>query len=359
MHTYQMTILDEGMGRLLAVFASRAIADEWWRAVSTSAYAHFIDRVAPQLYTHDAVQCNLGGFFDMPQFKPIADRFRGRMFFTMLNDRSGLDITMIPPQEINDHVSGGWYHIRSVSNHALGWRYDATKNEFQLSNVAREHIRLQVNIRTGVPAGTIMVGEDQITLHISPQLHIYAEKSGQLKARPELPGDFRFLELESGNFATSELDSTVVFVDNADYSADSTVTLRSWELVPALSPTSRKMIPEAFIAENELPNITAGHSSAEHSKEPPKYIASTAARPGNLNTVGSAGIGFDRNTYGMYFFIRLKGTDKYLSPKNNSNTEGVQLEVCPRTVNNNRVLPSSWTVMARCITPTVALRLTL
>lgn len=119
-----------------------------------------------------------------------------------------------------------------------------------MTSVGRKHIRLQVNIRTGMPAGTIMVGEDQITLHISPQLHVYAEKSGQLRARPEVPGDFRFLELESGNFATSELDATVVFVDNADYSADSTVTLGSWQLVPALSPASRKRIPEASIAEN-------------------------------------------------------------------------------------------------------------
>lgn len=106
--THIEQILDEGTGRFLAVFASRAEADEWWRAISSNPKTRFINRLAPQLYTYDATQCNLSGFFHMPQFKSIADRFRGRMFLSMLNDKNALVTNIIPAKEITDHVSGGW-----------------------------------------------------------------------------------------------------------------------------------------------------------------------------------------------------------------------------------------------------------
>ncbi|KZP22861.1 hypothetical protein FIBSPDRAFT_738173 [Athelia psychrophila] len=237
-------VVDEATFRLLAVFASLAVADEWWRAmsVSTSPHAKFIKRVAPQFYAHDATQCNLSGFFDVPEFKPIADMFRGRMLFTPLNDGL-LGISIIPPQEITDHISGGWYHIRSVSDHALYWHYDTAENKIRASE--GEPTQFRIGIRNGAPEKTILVGTDRITLYIGSQLYVYEELSGQLKARPGSPGDFRFRELESGNFAMSE-DATVVFVDNAD----SNKRLVGWELSPALSPSPRETTPEHFDSEN-------------------------------------------------------------------------------------------------------------
>ncbi|KZP16314.1 hypothetical protein FIBSPDRAFT_794583, partial [Athelia psychrophila] len=132
-YAYIANILDEATFRLLAIFASRTVADEWWRAVSASPHARFIKRAAPQFYAHDATQCNLSGFFEMPEFKPIAEKFRGRMLFTQLNDGL-LGITIIPPQEVTDHISGGWYHIRSAANHALCWHYDAAENKIRASD---------------------------------------------------------------------------------------------------------------------------------------------------------------------------------------------------------------------------------
>ncbi|KZP04409.1 hypothetical protein FIBSPDRAFT_767484, partial [Athelia psychrophila] len=234
-------IFDEATFRLLAIFASPAVANDWWRAVSTSPHARFIKRVAPQFYAHDATQCNLSRFFEMPEFKPIAEMFRGRMLFTQLDD--GLGITIIPPQEVTDHISGGWYHIRSASNHALCWHYDAAENKIRASD--KESTQFRISIRKGFPEETILVGEDRITLYIRSQLCVYVEQSGQLKAQVGSPRDFCFRELESGNFAMSE-DASVVFVDNAD----STLQLMSWEISPALSPGPREKTPEDFDAEN-------------------------------------------------------------------------------------------------------------
>ncbi|KZP05352.1 hypothetical protein FIBSPDRAFT_355703 [Athelia psychrophila] len=242
-YAYIANNVDEETGHLLAVFASRTVADEWWRALSTSTHAAFIKRAAPQFYTYDARRCNLGGLFYMPQFKPIANMFRGQMFLTQLNGKTGLSTTIIPPQEITDYVSGGWYHIRSTSDRGLYWHYDAVGNEIQVSD--KEHTRFRIDICKGMPEGTIMVGSDQINLHVTSQLHVYAEQSGQLKARAGLPGDFSFRQLESGNFATSK-DATVVFVD----SPDSTLRLGSWELVQALSPAQNDITLESLDADN-------------------------------------------------------------------------------------------------------------
>ncbi|KZP22937.1 hypothetical protein FIBSPDRAFT_738288, partial [Athelia psychrophila] len=235
-------IFDEATFRLLAIFASPAVADEWWRAVSTSPHARFIKRVAPQFYAHDATQCNLSGFFEMPEFKPIAEMFRGRMLFTQLNDGL-LGITIIPPQEVTDHISGGWYHIRSASNHALCWHYDVAENKIRGSE--EEPTQFRISIRKGFPEETILVGEDRITLYIGSQLYVCVEQSGQLKAQAGSPSDFRFRELENGNFAMSK-DASVAFVDDAD----STLRLMSWELSPALSPSPSETTPEDFGAEN-------------------------------------------------------------------------------------------------------------
>lgn len=44
----------------------------------------------------------------------------------------------------------------------------------------------------------------------------------------------------------------------------------------------------------------------------------------------SAGIGFERDTYGMYFLIREKGSRNYLGTYYCGKVEGVQLRLWPR-----------------------------
>ncbi|KZP22853.1 WD40 repeat-like protein, partial [Athelia psychrophila] len=174
--------VDQATFGLLAVFASRAVADEWSRAISASPHARFIERVAPQFYTHDATQCNLSGFFDIPHFKPIADVFRGRMQLIQLND--GLLGTTIMPQEVTDHISGGWDHIRSVSDHALCSYHDPAEHHIQASD--EEPTQIRISIRNGGPEGTILAGEHRITLHIDTQLPAKLGPSEQSRCQEDL-----------------------------------------------------------------------------------------------------------------------------------------------------------------------------
>ncbi|KZP23443.1 hypothetical protein FIBSPDRAFT_1042895 [Athelia psychrophila] len=239
-YAYIANIGDEETFRWQAVFANRAVADEWWRAMSASAHARFIKRVAPGVYAQDATQRSLSGFFDIPELKPIAEMFRGRVQFTNLNDGTA---PTLPPREVTDHISGGWYHIRSISNHALCWHYDAAENRIRASG--DEPTPFRISIRNGVPEETIMASKDRITLYISSHLHVDIGQSGQLQARAGSPVDFKFHQLESGDFAMFE-DASVVFVD----AADSTLRLMSWELFPAPSPTQHETTIEPSDAEN-------------------------------------------------------------------------------------------------------------
>jgi len=98
--------------RMVIIFATRSIADEWWRAVSTSDIPILkgnIKRVTPQFYTHDTGQWNVYEFFTEQRIHQIAERFRGKMFLVLENDRPGRGITIIPTQSIVDHASGDWW----------------------------------------------------------------------------------------------------------------------------------------------------------------------------------------------------------------------------------------------------------
>lgn len=95
--------------RMVITFASRAVADEWWRAVSTSDapfLRNSIQRITPHLYSHDTDQFALNSFFNTPELKAISDNFRGKMF-PVVDDAPA--ITIIPTEPIVDHVSGDWY----------------------------------------------------------------------------------------------------------------------------------------------------------------------------------------------------------------------------------------------------------
>lgn len=114
------------------------------------------------------------------------------------------------------------YYIRSISNRASCWYYDAQINAIRLSDT--ERTRFRVTIRDGnLPEGTIMVGEDHVALCIGDQ-HVCVEKSGQLTAGAGDLGDFRLCELESASFDIK--DGTVVYAG----SNASSLKQARWEL---------------------------------------------------------------------------------------------------------------------------------
>jgi len=64
---------------------------------------------------------------------------------------------------------------------------------------------------------------------------------------------------------------------------------------------------------------------------------SSHSSTGNADTASSAGIGFEKNKCGMYFFIREKGTATYLTSDLCCRTEGTQLIVHPCNNKNEKV----------------------
>ena len=99
---------DDWSYRYLIVFATRAIADEWWRAVSTSSVSRFpasIRRITPHFYTHDPGRAHIADALKTPK---VATQFVGRVFMTLLDDRGGRQMHPIPSSLTTDHISGNW-----------------------------------------------------------------------------------------------------------------------------------------------------------------------------------------------------------------------------------------------------------
>ena len=104
----QTALSASNKSRTIIAFASRAVADEWWRAVSTSnipSLQNGIYCITPHLYAYDAHQFALNNIFDTPELQAISDNFRGKMY--AVEDGSP-SITIIPTEPIVDHVSGNW-----------------------------------------------------------------------------------------------------------------------------------------------------------------------------------------------------------------------------------------------------------
>lgn len=90
----------------MIVFTSSAVADEWWRAVSAATTTPFptsVQRVTPQFYTHNAATANISTSITTTG---VATQFLGQVFFTLLNDRDGRILSIIPEQDVTDTVNG-------------------------------------------------------------------------------------------------------------------------------------------------------------------------------------------------------------------------------------------------------------
>ncbi|KAF9480243.1 hypothetical protein BDN70DRAFT_625204 [Pholiota conissans] len=210
--------------RMVAVFANRAVADEWWRAISTSSVSSHFQRLSPQFYTHDASKANVYDFFTDSRFSNISDQFRGKLLLTVLEDTyARISFSVIPVQEVTDHISGNWciyllslsevpksrplrFYIRSKTDPARYWQL-SNGGELCLSNTA--HTRFQVKARN-VPDGTVMIGSDMIYLHVgvgkqnlivSDYHHALTGSSGLQAVSEGVPHEFCFSDLENGHFS--------------------------------------------------------------------------------------------------------------------------------------------------------------
>lgn len=105
-NVYSPQINDDWSWRYVIVFASGSVADEWWRAVSTSKntkYSDSIKRINPQFYTQDPNQAAAYNSLNDPT---VASNFLGKVFFTLLPVRDDRALSVIPAQNWTDNVSG-------------------------------------------------------------------------------------------------------------------------------------------------------------------------------------------------------------------------------------------------------------
>ncbi|KDQ16516.1 hypothetical protein BOTBODRAFT_144598 [Botryobasidium botryosum FD-172 SS1] len=162
-YAYAKNINDDWSYRYLIVFASRSVADEWWRAVNGSgtAYATSVNRVTPQFYTHNPGTAIIANTVNDPK---VASAFLNKVFFTLLNDRDGRILSIIPEQEYTDPASGNLFYIRSKVDPRDFWY---TSDNYSISVSRERRTRFRITLRSDVnPKGTIMIASDDIYISI-------------------------------------------------------------------------------------------------------------------------------------------------------------------------------------------------
>ncbi|KAG2106561.1 uncharacterized protein F5147DRAFT_653806 [Suillus discolor] len=194
-YAYVKHLTNNRTSRYVITFANRAVADEWWRAVSTSTtgFANGIQRVDAQFYTHET---HLAHTPDSLTTAGVATQFLGKVFFTLLNDLNmnhrGLNI--IPPLDhFVDHISGNSFFIRSKVTPYDYWYRPQSCNAVYVSRT--ERTRFTISRTDRGTAGTVMIGSDKITVKLTT-----VNLTGQASLSPDPQSELTFSALLS-NFA--------------------------------------------------------------------------------------------------------------------------------------------------------------
>lgn len=204
-YAYVQDINGHWSSRYVVVFASRAVADEWWRCVSTSAntifkYSDSIRRITPQFFTHDVAKASaaLSTFEDQ-----VASRFSGKMFFTPLPESA---LSVIPILDFADHVSGNSFFIRSKVSPSEYWYCPGSStgnvtpnSKVYVSRTERTRFRVQLISERKDTTGTIMIGSDEITITLtSTNLSIRISRSSHLIVSKSPESGLKFSDLVNG-----------------------------------------------------------------------------------------------------------------------------------------------------------------
>jgi len=205
-YAYAKNINDDWSARYLITFATRDVADAWYRAVTDSVakgYMRFagVQRVASQFYTHDE------HITDTITDAQVALHLRGQIFFTLLNDKNDRIFSIIPVLNYDDRRSGYGFYIRSVSHPDSYWYYDSLR--IVASRDRRTRFTITMADRTRA-AGTIMISSDDIYITVHGANIGVANQHNQLSNSTNpfpfklssLNGDFQVTDFFSDGNAT-------------------------------------------------------------------------------------------------------------------------------------------------------------
>lgn len=181
-YVYAKNINDDWSYRYLITFATRDVADAWYRAVIDSVaggYQRFatVQRVTSQFFTHNP---GLGNIPDTITDPKVALSLRGQIFFTLLNDRDGRILSVIPILNYVDRSSGDRFYIRSVSQPDVYWFYDGSR--VVASRDRRTRFTITIADKKRAPS-TIMIGSDEVFITLSSGSNIgVANQQDQLSS---------------------------------------------------------------------------------------------------------------------------------------------------------------------------------
>jgi len=175
-YAYAKNISDDWSYRYVIVFASSAVADEWWNAVSSATSTPFpasVKRITPQFYTHNPATANISTSITNSQ---VAAQFLGQVFFTLLNDRDGRILSIIPEQYVTSNINGNTYFIRSKVEPKEYWYCPGSSGNIvpgtgiRVSPTDRTRFRIHI---TNKPSDdkSIMIGSDDISITL-PQTNL-------------------------------------------------------------------------------------------------------------------------------------------------------------------------------------------
>ncbi|KAK0628339.1 hypothetical protein B0T17DRAFT_150669 [Bombardia bombarda] len=221
-----------GSGNYVITFANRAVADEWWRAITDIAktdsnYVN-ITRVTPQLYNYDYSKINIATTISNAN---KAQSFYDRVFFTPFSGA----LSIIPLIDITDHISGTTYFIRSKISPDTFWYVDPSSSVVTASKSHRTKFRISYADNDNKKSNNVMINSDSIKITIAFEAcscnsnsAVFVQSDGELEIKKK-GTDFKFGDIvnqhgafEIGEIATGTVDSASIF---------KTADGEAWELV--------------------------------------------------------------------------------------------------------------------------------
>ncbi|KAG8984615.1 hypothetical protein FRB95_010116 [Tulasnella sp. JGI-2019a] len=174
-YAYAKVINTDWSGRYMITFATRDVADTWFRAVTDSVAAGYrrfenVKRVSPQFYTHEDAERNISETINDPM---VAPSLLGLVFFTLLNDKYARVLDPIPVLNYTDHLNGDSFYVRSVAQPDTYWYYDATEGTVIAHRYHRSQFIIKITNEARAP-GTIIIGSDEIYITSATGVNIGA-----------------------------------------------------------------------------------------------------------------------------------------------------------------------------------------
>ncbi|KAG8848654.1 hypothetical protein FRB96_001061 [Tulasnella sp. 330] len=178
-YAYAKNINDDFSWRYVITFASRDVADTWYRLVTDSVKSGVqifaaVKRVSPQFYTHNPLFGIIAETLNQPN---VALSLRGQMFFTLIvNKDVGLFQSVIPVLNYRDRVNGGSFYIRSTALPDVYWYYDTLREIVVASRERLTRFTITIADKSQAPS-SIIIGSDDVYITTASGVNVGVDNS--------------------------------------------------------------------------------------------------------------------------------------------------------------------------------------